>query len=365
MAGETRFDDERRTDDNDDRRGRAPQGARRLTAFLPNGRMLWLRVDVPLAPAASVTHLAQVAENGVERRASSAIAQRDAIDRLAQTVQDDVERLERERAARAAVLRRKLVAADVRLDERLTKARDQLRARVDKQLKIDRESVQRLRRRDLWDQILVATALPLFAAYGQRTSPFASHNLTLVVSLLISLAGDLVIEKIFGTERASPYAVRDADIWSYLAPLTYAVSGWWLLSDRQHSRFITGVTPVTLKRMRPVGRGVRAPYRYGGTVDVDLKQLVAPDHLADFKTFTKIPALATVRGALRWQPKTTRLAARVTRVAANVKEAKLKLSLKAIAQRSLRSRQAYPPELTVDIAWMVDTDKPTTLASGK
>ena len=55
----------RRSRDADDR-GAPPGGARELTAILPNGRTLWLRVDAPLAPAASANYVALLAEDRFE-----------------------------------------------------------------------------------------------------------------------------------------------------------------------------------------------------------------------------------------------------------------------------------------------------------
>ena len=94
----------------------------------------------------------------------------------------------------------------------MSKAREEFRAKLEKQLEVDRENVRRLKRRDLWDKILIASSLPLFAAYGQRASPFSVNNLTLTLSLLIFLAGDHVVEALFGAggakTRCTPWTTR-------------------------------------------------------------------------------------------------------------------------------------------------------------
>ena len=160
-------------------RGAPPAGARQLSALLPNGRTIWLRVDAPIAPAAAVNHVALLAERAMDRRETRIGAQAGATARLAGLVAADLERMDEGQRGRARALRRRIAAGDNKLDARLSKARDELRSRIDAQLRIDRENVRRLRRRDLWDKILLATSLPLFAAYGDRRNPLGSNNLTL------------------------------------------------------------------------------------------------------------------------------------------------------------------------------------------
>lgn len=336
-------------------RGAPPAGARQLSAILPNGRTLWLRVDRPLAPAASASHIAGLAERLAGRRAARTAAQARATDRLAALVVAESALLERARLARARAFRRRLVVRRATLDRRLSKARDEFRTRLDKQLTIDRESVRRLRRRDLWDKVLLATSLPLFAAYGDRRSPFGSNNLTLAFLLLLWLAGDQVVEAVFGSTSKSPYPVPDADAWSYLAPVGNVLAAWWLLGNRQHQRFVTGVTTVALEK--PPRGGF---YRFRALVD--LSEHVAKDHFEDFATFEQVPAVATI-GAIRLSQHGQAIGARIERLSARVDEGTLKLAFRVVPQ------QLTPPLPTrlgeVDIAWMVDTDKPPAGESGR
>jgi RNAse (barnase) inhibitor barstar len=357
VAADSRIDlDERRLRD-DDRRGAPPGGARQLSAILPNGRTIWLQVDAPLAPAATVAQLAHTAEVAADQRQSGSLAQREAIDRVASTLAAETGRVDEARLERARALRRRIVRSGITLDTRLSKARDEFHTRIEKQLKIDRENVRRLRRRDLWDKILIATALPLFAAYGQRGDLLGSNNLTLVLSLLIFLVGDEVVEAIFGSDQAtSAFAVQDADIWSYLAPIGNVAAGWWLLSDQQHERFITGITPVKLEEVRAHATHGRTMYHY--KVEVDLERRIAPDHFADFETFANVPVVATLR-KINWSPEGLPLHARIERLTARVEEGKLKITFYAVPARGWK-RRPYPTTLgTVDIAWMVDTKQPT------
>lgn len=351
--------DERRFRDDLDH-GAPPRGARQLTAILPNGRTLSLRVAAPLAPAVSVNHVAQLAQRLADRGESATVAQVGAIERLSDTVISAAKRLDERRLARARALCRRIVAGDNAVDARLAKARDEFRARLDRQMQIDRESVRRLRRRDLWDKILIGSSLPLFAAYGDRDDPFGSNNLTLTVSLLIFLAGDQVVDALFGSDAPkSPYALEDADAWSYIAPVANLLAGWWLLGGRQHERFVSGVTTVKLESRTPLTDGV-VFYRY--RADVDLTSRIGKDHLADFVTFSAVPAVATV-GAARWTPEGNAIAPRIERLAAKVDEGILRLTFRMIAQNGPATGSS--PFGDVDIAWIVDTRKPSAAAPPK
>jgi hypothetical protein len=329
------------------------RGARQLTALLPNGRTIWLRVDPPLAPRGAADHVARLAERIIDRREAASAAQRRATGRLSARIAADVRMLSYAQVARGRALRRRLAAGDLRLDLRLSKARDDFHSRIEKQFAIDRENVRRLRRRDVWDKILLASSLPLFAAYGQRSSPFGSNNLTLTLLLLIFLAGDSVVEALFGSERKSKYAVADADAWSYLAPIANVLGAWWLLSDRQHRRFVTGITTVRLEK-KPLRdeNGVRF-YRYRAAVP--LRDRIGADHFGDFETFAGVPAVATI-GRVRFTPDAQNLNPRVEPLEAKVVEGELKLTVRVTPQLL----PSLPPtELgEIDVAWMVDTDKP-------
>jgi hypothetical protein len=322
--------------------GAPPGGAREVTAILPTGRAIWLHVDAPLAPAASANHIALLAEREIDRRRADIASQARATERLSTAVAADLERLARAQLARARALRRRIVSGDNRLETRLAKVREEFRSRLDKQLKIDRENLRRLRRRGIWDAILLATSLPLFASFGERRSPFGTNNLTLVVLLLIWLVGDEVVEAVFGSESGkSPYAIADADAWTYLAPIGNILAAWWLLSDRQHERFMTGVTTIKLDE--------RERHR----VPVSLGDQIGTDYYEDFKTFAGVPVVATV-GAIRLSSEGVAVNPRIEELRARVSEGVLTLSFRVVpGSGSLSSNLGE-----VDIAWMVDTDKP-------
>ena len=224
------------------------RGVRSLAAILPNGRIVWLRVDESLAPVRALGNLGQLADNTARWRHASVQSQREAIERLSRTIASDTERTLDARVARTGATRRRIVASHRRLDRKLAKAREEHRTRVEKQLRIERESVARLGRRDLWDKLLVLSSLPLFAAYGQSGAPLNANNVALLLTLLVFLVGDQIVDALFGSGDKSPYPVRDADAWTYLAPAANLLAGWWLLSDRQNERFVAGRTVFPVER---------------------------------------------------------------------------------------------------------------------
>ena len=360
VAGDSHDDLDARRFRDDRRHGAPPRGARQLSALLPNGRTLWLRVADPLAPVAAVRHVAQLADTIADHGHASTAAHAGAIARLSHTVAADARRFDARQLARAHALRRRIVAADNAVDARLAKARDEFRARLDKQLKIDHQNVRRLRRRDLWDKILIASSLPLFAAYGERDDVFGSNNLTLTLALLIFLAGDQVVEALIGSDTPkSPYALDDADAWSYLAPFANVLAGWWLLGDRQHERFVTGRTTLTLKKQPHVAPDGAIFYRY--RAEVDLMARIGKDHVQEFVTFSGVPAVASMMG-VRWSPESQAIDPTIDMVTAAVDAGILTLRVRA-HPRAAPPLGAMPSDLgELDIAWMVDTNKPPAAA---
>src|SRR5262249_25078449 len=151
---------------------------------------------------------------------------------------------------------------------------------------------------------------------------------------------------IFGSGTAkTPYALDDADTWSYIAPLANLLAGWWLLSDRQNDRFVTGIASIAIEKLD-------APhvhqFRYRYQTEVALRPFIAKDHYDDFETFTGVPVVATVSTAniaARGKP----VAARVEALTATVEEGTLKVSFTIVLPAKGLKK---PPPLTggVDFA---------------
>ena len=334
------------------------RGVRSLAAILPNGRIVWLKVDTSLAPVRALGNLGQLADNTARWRNASLQSQREAIERLSRTIASDTERTLDARIARTGATRRRIVASNRRLDRKLAKAREKHLAGVEKQLRIERESVARLGRRDLWDKLLVLSSLPLFAAYGQPGAPLGANNVALLLTLLVFLVGDQIVDALFGSGDKSPYPVRDTDAWTYLAPAANLLAGWWLLSDRQHERFVAGrtVIPVDQPSVNPV---LPLELQYLYTAEIDLQNVIALDHREDFKTFAGVPAVATISSiAFSADGKTND--ARVEGLTAKVTGGTLTITLTVMANNLVVTPSVLD---ALEVTWMVDTQEPSTSAS--
>jgi hypothetical protein len=338
--------------------GAPTRGSQHLSALLPNGHSVWLKVDTPFATSARVERLARLTERLHGRRHLYARAQGFALGHLADTLDHRARRLSRARLKRARKLRRRMVAAHRKTDTRLSKAAAQFQARIQKQLAVDRENVRRLRRRELWDTALLITMFPLFAAYGQRGRPFGANNLALTLAGLIWLVGEEVVEAIFGShDPVAPHAIRDADIWSYIAPFGNLLAGWWLLDDFQHERFVTGRTAVPPQWVQADVVGADIVYRFSGRID--LSPQIASALIADFELFAGVPAVASL-GAVTPTADGLASATRVTSLTARVDGRYLLLEVQAVGQ-DIRALPTDPiPQVleALDVAWMVDTQKP-------
>jgi hypothetical protein len=334
--------DERRFRDGDHRGAPPSVGVRRITAILPNGRTVRLAAAVPLAPASSVGDLAGLARRRSRQHDVSGARQRWAIRQLSHTVVAGAERVSLANVRRTAAIGRRLADRSRRLDMRLTKASAEMRERVQRQIAFEVESVRRLHRRNLWDNIVVASSFPLFAAFGEQGRPFSTTNLALTLSLLVWLVGDDVVRRIFGSEEKekSPYPWRETDIWSYLAPIGNVLTAWWLFGDRQNARFITGVTTM---KIAAAGSGLQT---FAVAEKVDLVSRVALDDRDDFKAVKDVPVVATV-GATRLE-----VAGAARSVSAWVHGGALYLDVMVVTDAPVTGPGALGE---IDIAWIVDT----------
>jgi len=345
---------------------RAPRlrGARTLNALLPNGRVVSLKVDPALAPVAETNHLVQFIERLSGRREATLVAQDTALRRLSRTMASDVARLGKQRRRGALRLRRWLVVGDAKLSRRISVEGARARALARQLRGNEQRWVRRLMRRDFWDQIVVATSAPLFAAYGRKGNPFNADNTALTLSLLTWIAGDEVSEFLTGSgKNLLPHALRDSDIWSYTAPFGNLLSGWWLMRNRQHRRFVagfadkfqlqSGLPPLSTGKEGAVQEG--AVYRL--VARVDLSPFIAPDYLPDFETFSGVPVVATVASAT-WADGAPP-AGQIREFNAKVQQGELFLSVTVFVRRGVpSSTDASSLFSSLRVAWVVDTAEP-------
>ena len=392
------------------------RGPRLVTAILPSGKTIRLRVPVPFAPQAEVNRLVRAVREQQARSALESRANARALRRSGDVLTQRVRRTTEARLRLEKRLRKRMAEGDERLAKRVHEVVAQRRKGDSDFAAIDRIA-RRQRTRALLDGAVIATGLPLFAAYGQRGSPFAAHNLTLALSLGVWLFGDEVADLLSGWGTRDDGRFREADVWSYLAPFGNALTGWWLLHEHQHCRFLTGHagpddfrvfgwpanTPapsVTVPARpppspappspagaltaapppwRPIRLAARDPVRpsfyprvapptalvndtsrrteaYVATIPV--VNLVAPEHVAAFESFERPAAVATVR---RYEPDSS--VAPADAVELHGLHAEVRAGILTLTVLVSCPAQAVPTttdELLshLEVAWMVDTRDP-------
>lgn len=334
-----------------------PRVGRSLVAILPGGRVAWLEVGPAPASAASLDHVALLAEGAARRRHAALRRQRAGIVVYARLSAAAARHVSRTLVRRRRRLRRRVRRRALALDRRLSRAREVFRRKLARRVHVERESVRRLHRRDLWDKAVLVTALPLFAAYRQKGRPLAEAHVALLLSTLLWLVGDDVVDTIFGPDEPSPYAVKDLDVWSYIAPVASLLGGYWLLSDFQHERFVGGSVHIPPDAFVPVDLGgLQVLYRHA--VAVDLGRAVAPGHLPDLQSLADVPAVATI-GPVRFTSDPLVTAPSVLELSAQVLQGLLVITFDATATLT-GAVDPVPPVLeSLEVAWMVDTRPPT------
>jgi hypothetical protein len=359
--------------------GRAPpvRGTPSLTGILANGRVIPLRVREPLVPVGDLDQLVGTLRRMGDDADAAIQARSQAIGRLSRTVASDADRLARERGAARRKREAQVLAASARLDRRIDKELIPLREDIEKAGARHARLVRRLARRALWDDLVVLSALPLFAAYGQRGNPLASSNLVLTLSLLVWLLGDELTDLIAGADTV--FGIRDTDIWSYIAPLANVLTGWFLLRNAQHERFITGFASDFHPSFRAGGALPSASAAGkpdagkpdGGTPDpglperwfkfrqeIDLSPLIAPDHLDSFLGFADIPAVASI-AQLTWGPGLDDPAARrIVGLTAVVEDGVLTITITVAVSNPQQQPRADAVLSALRAAWIVDTAQP-------
>ena len=178
----------------------------------------------------------------------------------------------------------------------------------------------------MWNSVLLATAAPFFAAYGERSRPFSRNNLILTGSLLAWLVVDEIVDAFAGRSGALRGV---ASLWSYLAPIGNGATAFFLLDNQQHERFVSGVTEI------PAGPP--------GAVTVSLTNgLIAKNAIDDFKK-EKHAVVATLLDPAS-------AAGTVTELRATVNDGNLTLTIDPA------------PTVAAKVAWIVDTKASTTVA---
>lgn len=290
--------------------------------MLPGGGSIWLTVRPTLASAQEFDRLVETMHRADIQHARSLDSNAASARKIARRVMQGAIRVRRSRHSEYRKLRRQILNGDAKVERRI----DDLSTRVARESQAERKTLSRLLRscgrRDLLNHLVLVSAAVLMAAYGQRNDPLAENNLVIAISLVVWLVGDGVSDVLSGKRSMNSGPIRGSDIWSYTAPFANLLTGWWLLNEQQHHRFITGTTQG--KVVLPGGEGVftaevmdlsgtlpsnaansesRNPdgnHRAIGqrdtyTAKVDLSPRIAPEHLSDFRSFNNVSVVATIQ----------------------------------------------------------------------
>jgi len=337
--------------------GQVPdRGSGTVAAVLPNGRVVWLQVAPSLASVLAVEQVATQVALSTSRREAATRSVSASIDSVSSTIVRDAERLTEKQVKRGEAARRRLAATYGAVDRRLSKRTHEHRAALKKGRDVEHETARRLNTRSIWDAILMTSSLPLFAAYGERARPFGPHNLTLLLSQLVWLCGDELVDAMFGAEHESPYPIEAPDTWSYLAPFGNLLAGWWLLNGRQHERFATGRSALNIENVvtEEIPGTTRFLYRYAA--EIDLTRVLAPEHAPDFIGLKNVPAVASL-ASTQWTIDAAPQNATITGVSASVAGGSLLLTVTAEAERKADGGGGFiaaPILSALDVAWLVD-----------
>jgi hypothetical protein len=326
------------------------RGSSTVSARLPNGRTTSLELDPNPVAGAEIEQLRRAIQRRSILRAEAQQLNAVAVRELAERTAADTKRLIRRHVRTDQRLEVQARIGDRVNERRFEREAARVRRENREQERETHKALRRLQRRQLWDAILVASSAPAFAAYGQRSNPFTETNVTLLLSSLVWLLGDELSDMLAETPRPAGEIVRERDLWSYIAPLGNVLTAWWLFDDRQHERFVSGISDRFTEQRIP--RRDR-PERRTLETTVDLAQFVRPDHIDDLRTFTEVAVVTTSIGT--WQDELRALGADGIGVSATVE-----LGIMTILVSVTSSAQTLPltPLPQPTIAWLIDVREP-------
>jgi hypothetical protein len=260
------------------------RGSGVFKAKLPNGRETAMMLTPTPARQADVNRLNQQININDARQAKAIRMQAVALARLkaAQSTANALHKGELLKFSKD--LNKRITDGDTTLDKRIAKEVEMQRKLAYKRdMQSTRDMAQR-QKRATWNTVLVASAVPLFAAYGDRAfgdnaSLFTKKNAILTGSLLGWLYVDDVVAKALarsGKERSGLL-----NWWQYLAPVANAATVYLALRNEQHERFVTGITELT--------------WNANNEFPVPLAPLIGSSHFKKFSAFTSVSVVASLQ----------------------------------------------------------------------
>jgi hypothetical protein len=300
-------------------------GSAVVTATLPNGRETRMQLAPAPASVQAINRLRAEVAAGDRRQTKALNADAKAIRALSAAQAAAVKKLTDQQVASDQARTKRLVEGDAKLDARITKQLGKATKGNAKRGRGAMAMVKQQGRRSVWNSILLATGAPFFAAFGDRAKPFSHDNLVLTASLAGWMLGDEIMDKaVRGRDRESRRSRktmrRGADLWSYVAPVGNAATAWFLLKDRQQTRFLSGVASVPI----------------GSTAAVVPLDDIASKYEKEFAKRTDVRAVATIVSVAA--------GAVIEHVRAQVVQGKLEIT---VAGKGTQ----------VMVAWMVDTQE--------
>lgn len=328
------------------------RGVRAFVAMLPNGNTIWLKLEPTPVPVRDFDRLADSIEHANARLAQALGSQVAVASRFVGCLKRDAAKLNRMRQRDDRKLRDRISAGDKKLGRRVDGSLKPAIRQATANRKRQKALLRKQERRELWNQLVLVSAAPMMAAFGQRSNPLAENNLVIVLSLAVWLFGDEVADMLSGKRAHRKDSIKGLDVWSYTAPIANLLTGWWLLNGRQHDRFITGVTDFKDKDLTIqdyVCKKDNQKHLYAVLAVEDLSSCIAPDHLKDFRAFQHVPVVATIQTVEYVDDPVDSVFVSLLRVA--VINGLLWLVVKVSANElELKKLQ---------VAWIVDTREPT------
>ncbi len=216
------------------------RGSGVVTAQLPNGRRTKMKISPALASLGMVNKLSARINANNRRQAKINTSASRSLKKLAAAQSAAVKKLTANQVKSSKMLSSRIVKGDNRLQKALTKASRSQRTALAKHRRSTAAMMRRNRQRSIWNGVLLATSLPMFAAYGDRNNPLSRKNFTMAASFLgWMLVDEYLLDQFFARGKNSKTWGRIAGGWSFLAPVGNALTVYLLMRNQQHLRFIT------------------------------------------------------------------------------------------------------------------------------
>jgi hypothetical protein len=304
------------------------QGAGVVTAILPNGRRTRMRIVPTVAPIREVNRLRSVVLANERRQAAAIRTNTKALTALAATQTTAVKKLTEAQVKSDKDLSRRIVEGDNRLDQRITKELTGGTGILDRHNKKLIRVLKRERRRAMMNNVLLATSIPFFVAYGEKEDLLKStDNWVLVGSTLFWLLGDDVLSS-FVKEKGAMQNV--ASIWSYAGFAANAGTLYWWFRNTDNRRFLAGVSTIKF-----------------GDNKINIADELKKDSRSDFKDGSHIAVATFIEKPHVLDTATTaKMAPPILRT--SVDDGILTLSWDS-------ANGPVPADKTVKVAWLVDT----------